>query len=179
MTFRASSRALVVLALLMVPALAHAQRRTRGEPEADWSKIDKAIPRTSLKLSNKDVENMSPLKFLIDKRKDLQLTDEQLTQYKGLQSNLEQRNAPLLAALDSVRNDMKPTGRSPEDERARMIIARSGLTNLMAAFRASFKASADSALVLLPEAQRKTATQLLAEHDKETGEMLREKLGGR
>ncbi len=32
-----------------------AQRRTRGEPDANWKEIDKAIPKTTLKLSNNDV----------------------------------------------------------------------------------------------------------------------------
>lgn len=165
--------------LLAAPVALEAQRRTRGEPDANWKEIDKAIPKTSLKLSNKDVENMSPVKLLIDKRKDLKLSDEQLKQYKDLETSLEGNNEPLFSALDSVRNEMKPTGKSPEDERARVIIARTRLTAVLSAFRTNFKAAADSALVLLRAEQKTTATELLTAQSAEAEEMLRDKVGGR
>ena len=172
-------RTLVALVLASVPALLPAQAKMRGERSADWDKINNATLQSSLKLSNRDVENMSPMKRLIEKRKDLSLTDEQVQQYKGLESKLNQQNERLMKTLDSLRNEMKPSGRHGDDELARLQIARTGVTGILTAIRANYDATAKSALPLLNDGQRKTATDLLAAQGTEFEDLIREKLGRR
>ncbi|MGE5103036.1 MAG: hypothetical protein ACM3SX_23865, partial [Deltaproteobacteria bacterium] len=64
-----------VLGLIVIPTIVFAQRggsggagggRVRGDPNADWKSIMGS--GEGLKLSNRDVENIDPLKLLMDKR---------------------------------------------------------------------------------------------------------------
>ena len=49
---------------------------------------------STIKLSNKDIENVSPIKLLIDKRKDLKLTDDQLAKLKDREDKLKESMKP-------------------------------------------------------------------------------------
>jgi hypothetical protein len=174
------SRRLVIVALLLVPALAPAQRKVRGDKEADWKSIDKELEKnqTGLKLEKKDVENMSPVKLLIDKRKDLKLTDDQLKQLKAQDEKLKESTKPLYKQLDSLRNVMRPTPNPNDDDRARSLSARLGVADLMNVFAANYQVAATEATALLDESQKSKAAELLARLKTESDELVKEKLTG-
>ena len=172
------TRRMAVLSAILIPTLASAQRtRTRGDEKADWGTINKSAG--GLQLSNRDVEDISPLKMLIDKRKDLKLTDEQLKQIKDIEKKTKDANDPSFKALDSLRSEMRPPARTPtDDDRAKLMAARRGVTQVVATIRGNYDASLKEATALLNESQQQTAKELLDKQSKEAEEMLGEKLGG-
>jgi len=179
-------RTLTVVFLLSIPAIAAAQRgggggRVRGETKENWNEILNENA-AGLKLSNKDVENISPVKLLIDKRKDLKLSDAQTTQIKDIESKLKEKNAPLYNTLDSLRGVLKAPagGGAPSDEyRARMMLARDGASETVRSIREHYAGGLKEAVALLDESQQKTANALVEKQQTEAEQMLREKLGGR
>jgi len=168
----------LIATCLFLPIMASAQGRVRGEKEANWKEISKST-QSSMKLSNRDVENASPLRMLIDKRKDLKLSDEQVNQLKSLEQCLEQKNEGSFKALDSLRNELKPAARASEEDDARKRAARGGVMAVITTIRANYDASLSEALASFDEPQKKTAAELLAKLKEETNQMLREKVGGR
>jgi hypothetical protein len=170
------SRRLAAVTFLLIPSIASAQRRVRGERKEDWSDIGTSV---SLKLSNRDVENISPVKLLIEKRKDLKLSEEQLKQVKEMEARLKEKNDSLFKVLDLLRRDMKsPPGTPTDAERARMSSARRELAPLIEAFRANYAAAEKDALPILDEEQQKTASELLAKQRSDAEGMLADKVGG-
>ena len=173
------SRSAAVLAVVLIPTLVSAQRsKTRGDEKADWGSINKATGG-GLQLANRDVEDISPIKLLIDKRKDLKLSDDQLKQIKDLESKLKEKNQPLFKSLDSLRSELKMNGKTPtDDDRAHMASARHEAGDVVTSIRGNYDASLKDATALLDETQRTTATELLAKQSTDAEEMLAEKLGG-
>jgi hypothetical protein len=167
------------LALLLLPALSGAQgRKTRGEKEADWDAIAKN-GSSGPTISAKDIEGMSPLKAMIDKKKDLKLTDDQLGKFKGFDGALKEKNAPLATMVDSLRKAMKPSVTpTPEDE-ARAVIARESMMGVLKEVHANNDAAVKEAMALLDETQQKAAAEVLQKEQQDNQEMLRAKLGGR
>jgi len=176
--FRFRLAVLAILAVLLVPALASAQKKVRGEEKEDWKDVLNAAP-TGTKLTARDVEDMSPVKLLVDKRKDLKLTDDQTKKLKDVEGGLKEKNKPLFKALDSLRIETKPKAVTPtDDDRTRMMIARHELAAVVKAIRASYDATLKDAMPILDETQQKRANELLQKQSKEADDMLREKLGG-
>lgn len=175
-----SSRRLLVLALLVLPVVALAQRpKERGTKPPDLDKLAAGDRRAGLQLSNKDVEGMSPIKLLIDKRKDLALTDDQLKGLKDLDAALKTRNESLFKQLDSLRQEMKPTDASPEVEALRTKTVRNSVAGVVTGIRNNQDAAGNEAMPLLGEPQQKPAQALLDKQRTESDETLKEKLGGR
>src|SRR5215510_14375476 len=124
-------------ALLLLPTIASAQRRGSGSFGRDEGANyggPGAIP--GLQLSNGDVEDMSPIKLLIDKHKDLKLADEKLKGIKDLENKLKEKVKPSFKALDSLRREMRP--RVSDDDRSRTASARSSVMSVVAAIRESY-----------------------------------------
>ena len=175
----------ILVSLILLPAVAFAQRgggsggsRVRGDPKADWQSV-MGSNSGGMKLSNRDVENISPLKLLIDKRKDLKLTDDQLNRLKELDGKLKEKNQDSLKALDSLRRMAQPPAHDPnDDDRARMSMARRLAAATVGTIRENYDAALKDALPILDESQQKAAGELLAKQRSEADEMLREKLGG-
>ena len=177
----------ILVTLVLIPAVAYAQRgdggstgssRVRGEPTANWKAVLGANSG-GIKLSSKDIENISPVKLLVDKRKDLQLSDDEVNQLKDLQTRLTAQNQDSFKALDSLRRESQPPAREPnDDDRARMGSARRAFAATVQTIRDSYNASVNDALTILNEAQRKTAGELLDKQRKDVDIMLQDKLGG-
>ncbi|HMA25019.1 MAG TPA: hypothetical protein VKP00_13515 [Gemmatimonadaceae bacterium] len=104
-------RYLIAAALFFLPSVATAQR-TRTQSDRRTELFVKDSSRQSQVLRGRDVEDQSPPKLLIDKRKDLKLTDAQLSQLKDSEGKLKERNAPLLKAIDSLVHEMRSGMRS-------------------------------------------------------------------
>jgi hypothetical protein len=179
------TRRFAVLALVLIPALASAQRGGGGrggsggfgkKDEADWNSLGRG--NAGLQLSNRDVENISPIKLLIDKKKDLKLSDDQVKRLKDLESTLKDKNDGPFKALDSLRRETRNTGGSADEARARMMSTRQGVMSTVATIRGNYEGSLKDAMPVLDDTQQKTATELVAKQAEEAEEMLREKMRG-
>lgn len=171
-----------LLALALLPTIASAQPRggrSMGTgKEGNYDEMTKGIA-TGPKLSSRDVENMSPLKFLVDKKKDLKLTDDQQKQFKELDGKVKEQNAPLLKSVDSLVKVMKPTSSVPSaEDQVRVVLAREALMKAIGEIRTNYDASVTTAMPTLDDAQKGTAKELLEKQRKENEDTLREKLGG-
>lgn len=178
------SRRFATVAIVLIPAVASAQRgggggrgSYGGDKQANYDGMRGSA--SMLQLSNRDVEDISPIKLLIDKRKDLKLADDRVKQLKDLEGKLKDKNEPSFKALDSLRKVMKPSATPSEDDRTRMMAARSGVMSTVADIRANYDASLKEAMPLLDEAQQKTANDLLQKQTADAEHMLAEKLNGR
>jgi hypothetical protein len=173
--------ALPALPLLSLPALAQrgggggGSKVQRGDKQADFS----SMTGSTIKLSNKDIENVSPIKLLIDKRKDLKLTDDQLAKLKDREDKLKESMKPSFDALDSLRRIATPAGRTPDEgDKARMMDTRRRFTEVVTGIRIQYDGAATDAVSLLDESQKKQATDLIQKQHAETDDMVRDKLGG-
>ena len=173
------SRKVTILSLLLViPGLASAQR-SRGsfgrDAEPNWDELGKGSG--GLQLSTRDMENISPLKLLIDKRKDLELTDDQTKRLKDFEAKLKDQNQSLLKALDSLRKASRPSLRPSDDDRTRMMNVRREVMGVVKDIRSNYDASLKEALAVLDESQRATADGLVQKQNEEAENMLRDKMG--
>ena len=170
-------RALVILFLmaLTVPASADAQRRQRGEPDANWNELDR-FSRTTAPLTVRDIEAMSAVKHLLDERKKLKLTDEQQTRLKEIMATEKEGNRAAFTVIDSLRKLARgrPTAMT-EEEQTRMSIARAELRVVVDSVMLRYRASATQALPVLDESQRTAATEVLERHREESMQTLRAK----
>ena len=174
-------RPLAVAAILLVPTLAEAQRTNRGSKlYGDWNKTDTAMGRAAPSYKKADVEKFSSVLLLVDKKKDLKLTDEQVAKFKDLGKAEDASNAQLYAKMDSVRLAIRRRpGEDGDSERARMSLARQDLFAVIQQIRSNYDSTYKAqCLPILDETQRKTAEGLILKQQGEAEEDLRSKLGG-
>ena len=173
--FRRITLACLVLSL---PGLASAQRGgKRGTSAPDWDQMAKPTPATA-GLTRKDVEEMDPVHRLIEKRKQLKLTEPQVTQLTALKGTASQRDESLLHAVDSLHDALKARPASDED-RLRMMAANRELAAVVLRIRARYDSAGMVALPLLDESQRSAATALLQEQQAEADAVIEKKMMGR
>jgi len=172
---------IVALTLPLLPALAQ-----RGGGGGAGSKVERGdkpdygmMSGSTLKLSNKDLENISPIKLLIDKKKDLKLTDDQVNKLKEKEDKLKESMKPSFGALDSLRRIATPSSRTPDaGDQARMMDTRRQFTQVVNGIRIQYDAAATDAASVLDETQQKQATDLFQKQKAEADDMIRSKLGG-
>jgi len=171
---------LLVAALLLAPSIAFAQRgsgRTQADRKTDLFPKEEMSKGPTLRV--RDVEEQSPLKLLIEKRKDLKLTDAQFAQFKSAEDKFKEQNAPLFKSLDSYLRDLKNAASSPSDEaRTKGRDARSGIMEVLKELRTNYDASLKDLLAPLDADQQAKANQLVEKQREEGDKMLREKLAG-
>ena len=179
-------RTLLLVSLLLAPSILAAQKgsssggKTRGDKKADWDGIEQGMG-AGLQLGNKDVENINPIKLLIDKRKDLKLSDAQTKQFKDFEGQLNERNDPFFKSLDSLRGVLKaPKGKGDlsDEDRARFTLARMAVGETVSAIRENYDSTAKVAIAILDASQQKQANEFVDNQRTEAEDMLREKLGG-
>ena len=122
----------------------------------------------------KELEKFNPAALLIDKRKKLKLTDEQVTPIKSVESKIYERNGALLAQYDSVRQTIKVPSNSSNGQRdpndSSMTVYRQqlqvvrGIVNQLIDRRTQDDADV---LALVTDDQRKSAADLLDGQDKD------------
>lgn len=173
------SRRVAVIALFLIPSVAVAQgRKTRGEKEADWDKIDKSV-QAGPKVDKGDIENFSAIKVIVDKKKDLKLSDDQLKKFKDLDKQEEGVNDGLYKKVDSLRMAMRHrAGEDADQEKARTTLARQELLSVIREIRSSYDSTFQAAMPLLDVNQQKTATEIVEKEREGAEEDLRSKLGG-
>lgn len=176
----------VGLLLAILAQTAAAQRAPKmGTGSPDWDKMGKSSASSAPQvLSKKDLEEMSPIARLLEKKKDLKLTDAQLAKLQEMETAGNGRDAALYEATDSLRKAMRPSGGGdPEARRIQAFSAREAFTKSVADLRANFAADATAALAVLDDAQRPAAKELLAKQAKEADKTVEEKMragqGGR
>ncbi len=168
-----------LLAVMLLPSIAQSQRgRDRGT-KVDFDEMSRSVP-PGPRISAKDIEDMSQLKYFVDKRKDLKLSDDQTSKIKEMDSALKEKNAPLLKSVDSLVKLMKPsTSVQTAEDQARMVIARESLMGVVREIQANYKVAVDEVMPAFDESQTPVAKELLDKHRKEVDETMRSKMGGR
>jgi hypothetical protein len=183
------NRNAVLIAMLVLPVAASAQRSGGGAPPVTTGpKVERGDRRAnygnmgagggSITISNKDVESLNPIKALVDHRKDLAVTDEQLKGLKDIDTRVRAQNDSLYHQLDSLRKEMKPSSATPEVERIRVRSVRSSMVAVIRAIRENYDRIEPEALGVLAEPQQKAGSDLMDKHQEEAEKMLQEKLGG-
>jgi len=133
---------------------------------------------SGLQLSNGDVEEMSPVKRLIDKRKDLKLTDAQVKQFKDLEKEMKMRNEHWFHVLDSLRKNMTPSDGSSDDTRSRRVNDREAVQEVVGNIRLSYNETLKQAMPLLDDSQKQKAGELVQQLNDEADETIQKKLEG-
>jgi hypothetical protein len=173
-------RRLLVALLLVVPSIAVAQRgggRTQSDRKTPLFDKEDAFKGPAIRV--RDIEDLSPIKLLIDKRKDLKLTDAQLAQFKDAEGKLKEKNAPLFKAVDSLVHEMRNAGAQSSDEaRARGRNAREGLMEAIKDARGNYDASAKEAVAQLDADQQTKANEMIEKQRVEGDKTIRERLSG-
>ena len=147
--------------------------------KADYSDQEKRST-SGVKLSGRNVEDVSPIKLLIDKRKALKLSDDQTNQLKDLAGKLKRKNEPLLKVMDSLLKAARPGSATPSDEDVvRQALVLNDLDGVLKGIRANYAAALSEALPLLDATQQKAAQELLDKQTSDAAAMFREKLGVR
>jgi ElaB/YqjD/DUF883 family membrane-anchored ribosome-binding protein len=169
-------RLAVLTSLVVLPSLASAQR-TRSQADRHTDMFDKNPGPTGIALRVRDVEDVSPLKVIIDKRKDLKLTDAQLASAKDAENKLKDKNAPLLKTLDSlIREARTQNGASTDAGRAKMQGAMSAIRSTLQDVDANYDAAAKDVVATLDADQQTKANELIAKRREEGEKTIRQKM---
>ena len=172
-------RRLLFTALLVAPSIAVAQRGGRTQADRKTPLFDKEEIPKGPALRVRDIEDQSPLRLLIDKRKDLKLSDQQVSQFKEAEEKLKQKNAPLFKAVDSLVHDMRFASTSPSDQaRERARNARTGLMETLRSVNENYDASAKEAVATLDAEQQGKANEMIEKQRRDAEKMIRERLSG-
>jgi hypothetical protein len=117
---------------------------------------------------------------MLDKKKDLKLTDAQAAAVKEADAKLLAANADRFKLLDSLKKDAKPktSGTPSTEEELRLVLARDALKGVVTDIRTSFDAAAKEGIPGLDEGQQKATQELMKKYNEEMQDMLREKMGG-
>jgi hypothetical protein len=173
-------RRILLASLVLIPSVAVAQRggRTQADKKTDlFDKKDDAATPKGPTLRVRDVEDQSPLKLLIDKRKDLKLSDAQVSQLKSAEDKLKEKNAPLMQAVDSLVHEMRFAAASQADQaRERGRNARAGLMETLQTVNANYDASAKEALATLDAEQQAKANEMIEKQRREGEKTIRERM---
>ena len=173
----------VIAMFLLVPAVASAQRSRGGSmggsSETDWNAVASKSGVGGPTISAKDFD-ATPFKFILDKKKDVKLTEEQMIALKSADASLKESNKARFATLDSLKKEAKPrtSGTPSAEDQAHMVIAREALQSTAHDVQRSYDEAAKTALPMLDEPQRPEAQKALDKYNQEMRDMLREKLGG-
>ena len=183
---------IALLALVVLSSVAGAQRGGGGagggasgrgmggnEDRFGKSKEIAAGGASGVKLSVGDVEDMNPVRLLVNKRKDINLSDEQLKQVKDIDGRLKELNKLQFNALDSLRTATRPRpGTDAEVERIRVAVARDAFGAMVQSIRGNYDTALKEALSRLDATQASKAGVLLKKQSEDTNETLRDKMGG-
>ena len=175
-------RLLIGVGVLLAIVSPSAEGQKRGTAAPDWDKMSRTSSPGSAPqlLTKKDMEEMDPIKRLIDKRKDLKLSDGQLAKLKEMDAAAKVRDASAHEMMDSLRKELRPaSGTRPSDaDRLRLSVTREHFAKAVMSLRASYSSDAAAALATLDEAQRPVATALVEQQRAEGDETISEKMRG-
>jgi hypothetical protein len=183
--------------LAAIPAVVFAQKGKAADTASMTTSKGSYGSSAAKAPTSHDLSDLNPATLLLDKRKKASLADSTVTQLKAIQKKINDRNAQFFTSYDSVRKwtmpmgdnshgqgfgvrgsmaDSKITSSAPSPtEQAKMNSSMADLRILMADYRARHNADDTDALSVIPDAQKKAATDLLAQQDGD----LEKLIGGR
>lgn len=172
--------AVLAMVLVALPAVASAQRGGRGmggSKEADWNAVTAGVPKGP-SISGKDLTEASPLQALLDKKKQLKLTDTQIAAIKEADGKLQTMNQERYLLVDSLKKQMRPSVAPTAEDEARLVVARESMQGVVRDIRTSHDVEAKAIVTTLDADQQKIAAEVLDKHAEKVQKMLRDKLGG-
>jgi hypothetical protein len=172
-------RSLYLFALVLAPGLALAQRGGKTRAADHESMFGKDDQPQGPALRPRDIEDFSPLRRFVDKRKDLKLNDSQVDALKKSEDQLKKTNEPLMKAVDSLVREMKPPLNMTPEAKSRIDDASAALRETIGKVNESYDAAAKAALATFDADQQTKANEVLAELKQDAEKRMREKLGGR
>ena len=176
-----SRRTIVLAILLALPTAAWAQRgggRTQADRRTEL--FDKDAQPKGPSLRARDVEDQNPLKLLIDKRKDLALSEAQVAALEDADSKLKDQNTPLFRTVDSLVHEMRPPiGTPSEEDRSRIRNARMSLMGALGSVWTNNDAAAKEVVGRLDAEQQPKANALLEKQRDNRQKMVQDKLRDR
>jgi hypothetical protein len=148
--------------------------------------------------TSRDIADLNPASLLIDKKKKASLPDSTVAQLKAVEKKIKERNAPFFATYDSIykwtvplntsgvaapSSGAKPgfTGASDNNltavgnssaEQTKMQASMRDLRAMMADYRERRKTDVADVLAVIPDAQKKAATDLLTSQDGDLDKLL-------
>ena len=173
---------LAFAALLLIPALASAQRGGMGgSKEADWNTVANKGGVGGPTITSKDLEGTTPYKFILDRKKDIKLTEAQITNLKASDAALKESNKQRFVLIDSLKKEARPktSGTPSAEDEVRLVVSKEALQVTVREVQASYDAAAKLAMPMLDEPQRAEGQKALDKYNEEMTDLLREKLGGR
>lgn len=172
-------RPFLMLSLLVLPSIASAQKSQASAGSSMKIDLDTTHSPKGPTLRVRDMEDQSPLKMFVDKRKDLKLTDAQLDQIKAADKALHDKNAASFNAIDSLLHVMRSAAGSQSDaDRGRGRLARAGIMVAVGDINTNDEAAAKEQMASFTPEQQTKATELLARQAEDGKKMLRDRLGG-
>jgi hypothetical protein len=169
-------RLIIATTLLVAPTVLLAQRGGRTQADKRTELMDKSEIPKGVDIRVRDLEDQSPLHLLIDKRKDLSLTDAQLSQLKDAEEKLKEKNAPLYKSADSLIRATRLTSSSSDAEKSRAQSARGTLMELVKTLNESYDGARKDAIALLDAQQQPKANELLDKQKEESEKFLRDRI---
>lgn len=160
----------LVAALLVLPTLVTAQRTrsSAGGHISDRGKmdLDTAGARKSGILATKDLQKENMIAFVLDKKKDLKLGDDEVKALKTIQDHLKDTVSAPMNSLDSITNQMRRTGDLAPSESDRNLARLIGAQRV-SEVRSQYEAALKDALTKLTEEHQKAASDLIDARRKE------------
>ena len=169
-------RLLVTTTLLVAPSILLAQRGGRTQADKRTELMDKSEIPKGIDVRVRDLEDQSPLHLLIDKRKDLNLTDAQLSQLKDAEEKLKEKTAPTLKSADSLIRATRLTASSSDAEKSRAQSARGTLMEVIKTLNESYDAARKDAVALLDAQQQPKANEMLDKQRQDAEKFLRDRM---
>ena len=157
--------ALLLSILIVVPTVAVAQRgggsRSRATSRTDMFPDERAQRRVTTVTSAK-LRDLDPLAILLDKHRDLSLTDDQTAKLKSMNDQLAELQKPAYHALDSLDQQMANLGNSSSsDDQARIGTMSTFVGMIAGNVRQQYDSVEKAAGALLTDEQRKKANDVL------------------
>jgi hypothetical protein len=171
-------RALLIACIFAIPSIATAQRA--GSTRSGATKKSELFDQTEKKGPSfrvRDIEDLSSVHLLIDKRKDLKLSDAQLNALKEAENKVKEKNAPVLKVVDSLIHELMATrSNNADEERSRVRTAQAELVNTIDVVRQNYDAASKEVTATFDADQQAKANDLMAKQRSEGDKMLREKM---
>jgi hypothetical protein len=162
---------IAVVMLLVAPAVCVAQRGGIGRMNGGRPLLQPTV------LTADSIEKLNPISALIAQRKDLGMTDQQVTQLGGVLSRLDATNAPQLRQLDSVGKAMGLSAATPlgdsEADKERMQAYRNAILPIVNDVRDHNDAAAMEALQVFSGEHLRRANAIVRDQRDKIAQLLR------
>lgn len=128
----------------------------------------------------RDLEDFDPLKILIDKKKDLKLSDAQVDGFKQSDEKMKEANKPAFDTIDSLMRVLRPgAGEPSEVERIQMQVARRTMMETIDSVKAHYEVAGKDAVATLDAEQQAKANELIAKKREDAEKRVRDRMNPR